>query len=94
MPRLLRHPGEQDGTPGSPVTPRFVPLATPSSQPGGLDQLADLVTSGLIEFPAGLGAEAQEQLMTAVRQRLRHRILQYLAQQLALDLWREAQSTE
>jgi hypothetical protein len=69
-------------------------LATPSPSPRGIDHLADLVAGGQIELPAGLSVAEQEQLIPAVRQRLRRRLLQYLAHQIALDLWREAQATE
>jgi hypothetical protein len=63
-------------------------------QPLALDRLADLMAAGEVELPAGLSDEEHEQLVRSVRQRLRHRISHYVSQQIALDLWREAQSLE
>ena len=67
-------------------------LSTP--RPPMSDLLADLVAHGEVGLPAGSSDEEQEQLVRSARQRLRHRILQYVASQVALDLWRAAQSTE
>jgi hypothetical protein len=81
MTRTDLWPNDQDGIPE--------PYQRPAELPS-LVRLADLIAAGQADCPGGLPDEDLERLVRLVRQRLRQRLLRYLARQIALDLHRQA----
>lgn len=97
MPRRYPRWQDQAGIDRRTVPPASLgtaPAAAAPPQSLVLDRLADLVAEGQAELPSGLDPQEQEPLVQLVRQRLRHRLVHYLARQIALDLHRRASLTE
>jgi hypothetical protein len=88
-------PTDPGATPQDPKpTPPESPDAThPGPQPPErLARLADLVAGGEVEFPGGLDPDDDVRLAGMVRERLRARLVRFVARQIAHDIHREREA--
>ena len=70
---------------------------SPDPEPPSPEQLAclaEMVVEGAVEFPGNFAAGDEARLVMLVRQRLRTRLVRFLARQIALDIYREAEQLE
>jgi hypothetical protein len=80
--------------PPEPTSPRLKSQTRPSVAPETcltteqIDRWADVIADGRDDFPDGLPSPSRERLLTAVRERLRSRLVHLIARAIAARLRR------